>query len=107
VYTTGGEGQVVHSHWTALNNGNGNISFAMKLWNPEEWKRITLHLALSVLSIPSSGSQLQQWNTGVELIFSNTNSGILAGGKVHIAAWTPSFTGLGQYNFGTERLSLP
>jgi hypothetical protein len=88
VYTTGGEGQVVHSHWTALSKGNGNISFAMKLWNPEEWNRVTLHLALSVLSIPSTGSQLEEWQTGVELVLSNTNSGIVAGGKVHIAAWT-------------------
>jgi hypothetical protein len=73
---------VVHSHWTALNNGNANISLAVKLWRPEDWHRVRLHLALSVLSIPSSGSQLQDWQTGVELVLSNKKSGIVAGGKV-------------------------
>jgi hypothetical protein len=82
VYTTGGEGQVVHSHWTALNNENANISLAVKLWRPDDWHRVKLHLALSVLSIPSSGSQLQEWQAGVEFVLSNMKSGIITGGKV-------------------------
>jgi len=85
VYTTGGAGRVVHSHWTLLDNTQrdyGNISFAVKLWRPEEWHRVRLHLALSVLAVPSSGSQIQEWQAGVELMLSNTKSGIVAGGKV-------------------------
>jgi hypothetical protein len=82
VYTTEGAGRVMHSHWTALDDTYRNISLAVKLWRPEEWHRVRLHLALSVLAVPSSESQIQEWQAGVELILSNTKSGIVAGGKV-------------------------
>jgi hypothetical protein len=85
VYTTGDAGRIVHSHWTSLDNTQRdyrNISLAVKLWRPEEWHRVRLYLALSVLAVPSSRSQIQEWQTGVELTLSNTKSGIVAGGKV-------------------------
>jgi hypothetical protein len=76
---------VVHSHWTSLGNTTRdyhNISLAVKLWRPEDWHRVRLYLALSVLAVPSSGSQIQEWQAGVELTLSNTKSGIVTGGKV-------------------------
>jgi hypothetical protein len=82
VYTTGSSDQKVHSHWTALDRARRNISLAVKLWRPEEWHRVKLHLALSVLPIPSSASQVQEWQAGVEVMLSNTQSGIVAGTQV-------------------------
>jgi hypothetical protein len=82
-YTTGSEGQAVHSHWTVLKNWNDTVNMTMKLWNPGDWGSVKLRLALSVLPIPSTGSQLENWHAGVELVLSNRKSGIVAGGKVH------------------------
>ena len=73
---------MVHSHWTSLRHTQRNFSLAVKLWQPEEWHRVRLHLALSMLAFPSTGSQIQEWQAGVELVLSNTKSGIVAGGKV-------------------------
>jgi hypothetical protein len=73
----------VHSHWTILNNWNESTNVTVKLWRPENWGSVRLHLALSVLSIPSTGSQLEDWHAGFELVLSNRKSGIVAGGKVH------------------------
>ena len=82
VYTTGSSRTMVHSHWSSLNNTYRNLSFVVKLWNPEEWHRVRLYLALSVLPIASSGSQIQEWHAGIELVLSNRKSGLVAGVKV-------------------------
>jgi hypothetical protein len=83
VYATGGEDDVVHSHWTTVNDRNETITLALKLWRPEDWNSSRLLLAFSVLSIPSTGLQLEEWKSGVEFVLSNKKSGIIAGGKVH------------------------
>ncbi|PSN55984.1 hypothetical protein C0J52_02152 [Blattella germanica] len=80
VYTTGDSDEITHSHWTSLNNTCGNISLVVKLWRPEAWPDVRLYLALSVLAVPSSGTQLQEWQAGIELMLSNRKSGI---------HWTP------------------
>jgi hypothetical protein len=83
VYTTGGGDQVVHSHWTILNNWNESTKLTVKLWRPENWDSLKLRLALSVLPVPSTGWELEDWHAGVELVLSNRKSGIAAGAKVH------------------------
>ncbi|KAJ9585966.1 hypothetical protein L9F63_020398, partial [Diploptera punctata] len=81
VYTTDYSDKILHSHWTSLNNTYRNLNLVVKLWSPEEWHRIKLYLALSMVPVPSSGSQIQEWQAGIELMLSNRKSGIIAGTK--------------------------
>ncbi|XP_076666475.1 plasminogen isoform X2 [Andrena cerasifolii] len=61
---------------TKLNGRDGNISFWIKLWNPNDEKKGEARILLSLLPVPASAEKIaEEWSAGVELMFSNFGSG--------------------------------
>ncbi|XP_017755449.1 PREDICTED: uncharacterized protein LOC108547430 [Eufriesea mexicana] len=60
---------------TKLYPSSGNISFWMKLWNPDDEKMGEVRILLSLLSVPVSAKVMaEEWTAGVELLLANSGS---------------------------------
>ncbi|XP_033330856.2 uncharacterized protein LOC117222927 isoform X1 [Megalopta genalis] len=61
---------------TKLDAPSGNISFWMKLWDPNGEKDADARILLSLLPVPVTAEQIaEEWSAGVELFFANSGSG--------------------------------
>lgn len=71
----------VHSHYINFNQVLTNISFGIKLWDPDQFLEAHAKLVLSVLALPVSGNEMDSLGSGIEIFLSNTKSALTFANK--------------------------
>lgn len=107
VFTTYEE--ATHSDYTELAGVTPSFRFAVKLWDPADWKTASARLSFSLLTGPASGRQQLDRKTGFELVLSNRNTHFTGferdaekvPGLLNAANWTDL-----RVTWGDEYLSL-
>lgn len=71
----------VYSHFTNLNRTLTNVTFGVKLWDPDGFLEAGARLVLSVMALPVDGKQMEDLGIGIEVFISNGKSAVTFGGK--------------------------
>lgn len=71
----------LYSHYTIFDQTLTNITFGIKLWDPDGFLEAHAKLVLSILALPVTGKEMGELGTGIELSISNQKSALTVGSK--------------------------
>lgn len=60
-----------YSHFISFNQTHPNMSFSVRLWDPDNEADGVVRVLLSVVSVSGSKDSITRWDTGIELTISN------------------------------------
>lgn len=71
-----------YSHYTMFNETLSNLTFGLKLWNPDdELVDNSARLLLSLFALPLNGEEIEKLQIGIEIAISNKESAMTVGNK--------------------------
>lgn len=79
-----------YSHYTDFDSTVTNITFGIKIWNPDSFLEANVRIALTLFPLPLSGKEIQDAGIGIEVFMSNKKCG-LSFGSVDAAEYEPFF----------------
>ncbi|CAH0550624.1 unnamed protein product [Brassicogethes aeneus] len=69
----------INTHYSAFDSSIDNITFSVKLWDPDNYFKATARLVLSKLPLPLSGKDIENAGVGFEIYLSNDYSTLAFG----------------------------
>ncbi|KAJ8985905.1 hypothetical protein NQ317_010662 [Molorchus minor] len=70
-----------YMHYTDFNHTLANLTFGVKLWDPDSYLEATAKLVLSVLPLPLTGKEIEDLGIGIEIVIGNNFSALRYGNK--------------------------
>lgn len=71
----------VYMHYTDFNETLTNVTFSVKLWNPDSFLEASARLVLSLMALPLTGKELEYAGVGIEIVIGNNFSALRYGNK--------------------------
>lgn len=68
-------------HYTNFNPKLQNISFGIKIWNPDSYSNVSAKLALTLFPYAATGKIIEDLGVGLEILISNKESALTYGNK--------------------------
>lgn len=75
VYSQGKKG---HYFFYSNFNDSGSIKVDIRLWDEGDWRRGIVYIYLSGLDTYANSSEIDRWKSGVEIMLSNSGSGVIS-----------------------------
>ncbi|GBP07976.1 Hepatocyte growth factor [Eumeta japonica] len=72
-----------YSHFISFNQSAPNITFSVRLWDPDQEVTGVVKILLSILCVPASPSDIVRWGTGIELTITNEDT-VMTIGNIEI-----------------------
>lgn len=88
------------THYTKFNSSLRNLTFSVKLWDPDNFFDAHARLVLTLLALPSTGDEIDDMKFGIEIFISNTFSALKLGNK-HTVDYEESINVLTASKFTT------
>ncbi|KAJ8947274.1 hypothetical protein NQ318_014170 [Aromia moschata] len=70
-----------YMHYTDFNDTLANLTFGVKLWDPDSYLEATARLVLSVIPLPLTGKEIEDLGVGIEIVIGNNFSSLRFGNK--------------------------
>lgn len=71
--------QNIYSHYTEFDSKNTEITFGIKVWNPDTYMDAKATILLSLFTLPLAASTIGEGGFGIEVHISNTKTGLPVG----------------------------
>lgn len=94
-----------YNHYTFFNESLTNLTFKIKLWNPDDAYKAEARLLLSLFPLPLTPEEINDMKFGIEIFISNQKSALRIGNKDKIIEYESSFNVIKSYRFTTFSLS--
>lgn len=73
--------KTTYTHYTKFNESLTNLSFSLRLWDPDSFFDSHAKLLLSLFPLPLTGEEFESKKIAIEIFISNTESGLTVGNK--------------------------
>lgn len=71
--------QEIYSHYTDFDSANTDITFGIKLWNPDNYMDAKAKILLSLFALPLASNSIDDGEFGIEVHLSNIKTGLPVG----------------------------